>query len=260
MKRPANPHDSTATGSSPEEAPLLPHPTLAQYYGRADRREVFLRQLFDDTAEWYDQIGTILSFGSGERYRRDALQRGGLSDGMRLLDLATGTGVVARAASSMTASIVTVDASLGMLLAGRRKMALPAVQALGERLPFGDASFDMLTIGYALRHFSDLRSAFAEFRRILGPGGTILILEITPPRSRAGNALLRFHLNRLVPFLARLRSGNRETARLMHYYWDTIAACVPPETIMAALREAGFDEVVRHVELGVFSEYRGIAR
>jgi demethylmenaquinone methyltransferase / 2-methoxy-6-polyprenyl-1,4-benzoquinol methylase len=258
MTNPSEPKGLTDTESSPAGEPLPPHPTLGQYYGEPERREEFLQQLFDDTAEWYDQIGMILSFGSGERYRREALQRAGLTAEMRLLDLATGTGVVARAAASFTGSIVLVDASLGMILAGRRKATMPAVQAFGEKLPFGDASFDMLTIGYALRHFSDLRTAFTEFRRVLRPGGKIVILEITAPRSRLGYMLLRFHINHLVPFVARLRSGNRETARLMHYYWDTIAACVPPERIMAALGEAGFEEVMRHVELGIFSEYRAI--
>lgn len=238
--------------------PLPPHPPLSQYYGDAARREEFVRNIFDDTAEWYDSIIAMLSFGSGNLYRRQALERAGLKSGMRLLDLATGTGVVARAASKITNRIVTADASIGMLLAGRGRTKLPAIEAKGERLPFADRSFEMLSIGYALRHFADLNAVFREYRRVLAPGGKILILEITPPRSRLGFAVLRFHLNRIVPLLARLRSRSREAEKLMHYYWDTIEKCVPPETILAALRDAGFEDVGRHVELGTFSEYTGV--
>jgi demethylmenaquinone methyltransferase/2-methoxy-6-polyprenyl-1,4-benzoquinol methylase len=184
-----------------------------------------------------------------------ALQRAGLTRGMRLLDLATGTGVVARAAQSITNDIVGSDASIGMLVAGRRKHHLPLIQNVGERLPFRDASFDMLTIGFALRHFADLNMLFTELHRVLRPHGRLLILEITPPRSSVGRSILRFHLNRIVPLLARLRSRSAEAQKLMHYYWDTIEKCVPPETILAALRNAGFDDAKRHVEIGTFSEY-----
>ena len=239
---------------------LPPHPVLGEYYGDASQRERFVRNIFDETAEWYDDIIGMLSFGSGNHYRRMALQRGGLAPGTRLLDLATGTGVVARAAAAVTNDIVTTDVSIGMLLAGRRKHQLPLLQSAGERLPFRDASFDMLTIGFALRHFADLRVLFDELHRVLRPNGRVLILEITPPRSRFGYAVLRFHLNRIVPFFARLRSRSAEAEKLMHYYWDTIRSCVPPETILDALRAAGFDDAKRHVELGTFSEYTGVRR
>jgi demethylmenaquinone methyltransferase/2-methoxy-6-polyprenyl-1,4-benzoquinol methylase len=238
---------------------LPPHPVLDSYYGEAANRERFVRDIFDEAAPWYDDIIAMLSFGSGNIYRRQALVRAGLTNETRLLDLATGTGVVARAASGTTPHIVGADASIGMLLAGRRKANLPIVETKGESLPFHDRSFDMVSIGYALRHFSDLHTLFSEVRRVLRPGGCVLILEITPPPSRAGYRVMRFHLNRIVPLLARVRSGSAKARQLMHYYWDTIDKCVPPATILAALAEAGFDETSRHVELGTFSEYTGRA-
>jgi demethylmenaquinone methyltransferase/2-methoxy-6-polyprenyl-1,4-benzoquinol methylase len=219
-----------------------------------------VREIFDETAVWYDSIIGMLSLGSGNLYRRMALERSGLKRGMRLLDLATGTGVVARAASTITDHIITADASLGMLTAGREKTRRPAIQATAERLPIRAEAFDMLSVGYALRHFADLQAVFSEFHRVLRPGARLLILEITPPRSRLGLAVLRFHLNRIVPLFARFRSGSRDAQKLMHYFWDTIEACVPPEAILGALRDAGFSDVSRHVELGVFSEYTGVRR
>ena len=235
---------------------LAPHPPLNDYYGEASKREGFVRTIFDDTAPWYDQTISFMSFGSGDRYRREAVLRNGLRPGMKMLDVASGTGVVARAALEATKNevdIVALDPSIGMMLAGRTK--LERVQAKAESLPVASRKFDFLTIGFALRHFADLRGVFEECRRVLKPGGKLLILELTAPKSAPARAFLGLYLGRVVPFVARVRSGNREAGTLMRYYWDTIRTCVRPESILQALGEAGFHDVKRHVELGVFSEY-----
>jgi demethylmenaquinone methyltransferase/2-methoxy-6-polyprenyl-1,4-benzoquinol methylase len=132
------------------------------------------------------------------------------------------------------------------------------VNGHAETLPVGDDAFDMLTMGYALRHVSDLADAFREFQRVLAPGGQVLLLEITPPRGRLGYTALRFYLRRLVPLIARLGRRSRDAQLLMRYYWDTIEGCVPPEQILAALEAAGFEQVQRHVIFGIFSEYTGV--
>jgi demethylmenaquinone methyltransferase/2-methoxy-6-polyprenyl-1,4-benzoquinol methylase len=239
-----------------ESRSLPPHPPLDRYYGGAERQR-FLRDLFDEAATDYDAINAILSFGSGNRYRREALERAGLKPGEKLLDVATGTGGVARAAARITGqrNVCGVDASMGMLLAGRRVQRLAAIEALGERLPIRNASFDMLSIGFALRHLPDLRAAFEEWRRVLKPDGRILILEITPPSSRAAFAMLRLYMKNLVPLLTRLVTRRPASETMMRYHWDTITACVPPETILGALAAAGFHSPARRVEMGIFSEY-----
>jgi demethylmenaquinone methyltransferase / 2-methoxy-6-polyprenyl-1,4-benzoquinol methylase len=239
--------------------PVPPHPTLPDYYGSAAEREHFVRGLFDETAPWYEKINVLLSFGSGGWYRRDALRRAGYEKGTKLLDVATGTGVVARAAVALgdRRDILGLDPSIGMLLAGRREMRISGVQAFGEKLPFRSGSFGMLSIGYALRHMSDLKTAFSEHIRVLEPGGRIVILEITPPKSKLGFAVMRIYMNNLAPAVARMLSRNDETVTLMKYYWDTIRECVPPETILTALREAGFEDVKRSVSYGVMTEYTG---
>jgi demethylmenaquinone methyltransferase/2-methoxy-6-polyprenyl-1,4-benzoquinol methylase len=78
-----------------------PHPTLKKYVATADERQPFVTDLFNRSAPHYDRIVGVMSFGSGVRYRRDALVRAGLAEGMRMLDVATGTGLVARAASDV---------------------------------------------------------------------------------------------------------------------------------------------------------------
>jgi demethylmenaquinone methyltransferase/2-methoxy-6-polyprenyl-1,4-benzoquinol methylase len=239
---------------------VVPHPPLREYYEAPDRREHFVRDLFDDTAPWYDWSVAFLSFGSGGRYRREALARAGLTRGQRVLDIATGTGVVARAGLTITGStndIVGMDPSIGMLLAGREKEHFPLVEAGSEHLPFRDASFDMITIGFALRHFADLDAVFRDCRRVLRPGGRILIMEITAPASRAARAFLGAYMGGFVPLLATVITRRRKVGKMLAYYWATTRDCVRPEVILEALRGAGFGDVKRHVELGMFSEYSG---
>lgn len=238
----------------PELEPLEPHPPLTEYYDGALQRQPFVRRIFDETAEWYDSIDSVLSFRSGGRYRREALLRAGLTKGMRVLDVATGTGAVSRSAVSIT-DVVGLDPSIGMLLAGRDKLRLPITQAAAEHIPFRSSSFDFVVIGFALRHFADLRAVFAEMRRVLVPNGKLLILEITPPRSRIGHGMLGFYMNRIVPYVAGAISGRKDAKTLMHYYWDTVRLSLPPETILRALAEAGFASATRNVELAIFSEY-----
>lgn len=239
---------------------VVPHPPLREYYQAPEKREHFVRDLFDDTAPWYDWSVAFLSFGSGGRYRRQALERAGLTRGQRVLDIATGTGVVARAGLSITGSrndIIGMDPSIGMLLAGREKERFPLVEAGSEHLPFRDASFDMITIGFALRHFADLDAVFRDCRRVLRHGGRILIMEITAPASRAARTFLGAYMGGFVPILATAITRRRKVGRMLAYDWATTRDCVRPEVILDALHGAGFGDAKRHVELGMFSEYAG---
>ena len=238
--------------------PVVPHRPLNHYYADTTQREEFVRGIFDETAPWYDWADRFLSLGSGNWYRREAVKRVGLAPGMKLLDLATGTGPVTRAAAEVTKdprSIVGVDASIGMLLSGRT--GCPKIHAPAESLPCRDRSFDRITIGFALRHFADLSQVFAECHRVLRPGGRLLILEITAPESRIARAALGAYMGIVAPAAIRLRSRSARAAQLFRYYWETTRDCVRPDVILDALRDSGFSDVGRSVELGVFSEYVG---
>lgn len=237
---------------------IAPHPPLTDYYGDPSKREEFVRDIFDDTAPYYDLAASLLSFGSGAWYRREAVKRAGLERGMKLLDLASGTGVVARAAAEVTGdakSIVGVDPSIGMLRCGDTRSA--KVQAPAESLPFAKESFDRITIGFAMRHFADLGIVFGECHRVLRPGGKLMILEITAPEGRIARAFLGAYMGHIAPWLVRLRTRSVKTQQVLRYYWETTRDCVRPNVIMDAMREAGFTDVQRNVEMGIFSEYSG---
>ena len=240
------------------EPKLPPHPPLPAYYGDASRRQEWVRGIFDRTASDYDRVERMMALGSGPWYRRQALLRAGLAPGMDVLDVGTGTGLVAREALRIVGeagSLTGVDPSAGMLAQSGLPPSVRLLDGVAERLPVDDARYDFLSMGFALRHVADLQAAFAEFHRALRPGGRVCILEITRPEGRVAQALLRAYMRGLVPLYARLFARNADTAPLMRYYWDTIEACVPPSQVEQALREAGFARIGRHVELGIFSEY-----
>jgi demethylmenaquinone methyltransferase / 2-methoxy-6-polyprenyl-1,4-benzoquinol methylase len=239
---------------------LRPHTPLPAYYGDEVEHQQFLRRIFDDTAPDYDRIERVLALGSGARYRRTALKRSGLVAGAQVLDVGIGTGLVAREALTLigpNGGLVGVDPSPGMM----GQVGLPEVELIAgraEALPQPDSSCDFLSMGYALRHIADVRAAFSEFHRVLRPGGRLLVLEITKPEGRFGTALLKTYMRAVVPLIARVVARKRDTAELWRYYWDTIEACMAPEAVLAALRAAGFQDVKRHVELGIFSEYTAV--
>jgi len=243
------------TGQGPHA--LAPHTPLTGYYKDEAEHRAYLQKIFDDTAPDYERIEHVLALGSGRWYRRQALLRAGLGKGAEVLDVGIGTGMVATEALGIIGSggdLVGVDPSPGMM--GQVHLSgVELVQGMAESLPRPDASCDFLSMGYALRHIGDVTAAFAEFHRVLRPGGKLLVLEITKPRGPVGTAVLKTYMRSVVPVIARFAARGRATPELWRYYWDTIEACIAPETVLQALRDAGFVDVRQRLELGIFSEY-----
>ena len=240
--------------SQPPHAPITP---LRQYWSDERTRRRFVDDLFDRTAADYDSVERMLGLGSGRWYRRQALRRAGLREGMKVLDIATGTGLVAREALAVvgaTGTVLGLDPSAGMLNEAE-SLDIPLVRALGEKLPLADASFDFVSMGFALRHVQDLDALFAEIRRVLKPGGTACVLEITRPSSSSRANSMRVFMTRVVPVVAKLAARGDAARKLMTFYWDTIDACVPPPEVLGALERSGLAQANRLVVLGMFSEY-----
>lgn len=235
-----------------------PHPLLDEYYAAPEDRKEFVRSLFDRTAEHYDPITKLSSLGTGHWYRKRTLRAAGIGPGADVLDVATGTGQVALPARELAGPegrVTGLDLSIGMLREARKVLGAGLVQAEAGRLPIAAERFDFVTMGYALRHVGHLTDAFAEFHRVLRPGGKLIMLEIGRPATASVTRLVRWYLRRAVPWWSRLTTRSPDTEVLMRYYWDTIEACVAPAAILEAMRLSGFEDATCAVELGMFRAY-----
>jgi demethylmenaquinone methyltransferase / 2-methoxy-6-polyprenyl-1,4-benzoquinol methylase len=242
-----------------QDSPLVPHSPLRAYYPCEQDRREWVRNLFDRSAADYERMERLMALGSGSWYRRQALQRAGLHAGMSVVDVGVGTGLVAREAAGIVGDsklVLGVDPSSGMIANAKVPAGVRLAVGAAESIPAADGCADLISMGYALRHVSDLSAAFREFHRVLKPNGRLCLLEITSPSRALSRSLLKVYMRGIVPILARLVTRQRAVPELMRYYWDTIEACVAPKSILDGMTAAGFVDVTRYVEHGVFSEYR----
>ena len=254
---------SQDSATAPEPmAPVAPHPPLHRYYAEGESRQAFLNELFNRTAYQYRNIDKATGLGSGLWYRRKALRDAGLKPGMQVLDVACGPGLVTQCAREIvgpSGRVFGLDPSIGMLREAQKGPCGSLVRGIGEQLPFPDQSFDFLSMGYALRHVSDLKRAFLEYRRVLKPGGIVLLLEICRPRSPLLLSLSRFYIKTVMGIAFAATTGNDDMKALMAYWWDTTEHCVSSETILSALQEVGFgDRSVHEFFNGLLRDYRAV--
>ncbi|MEP0155904.1 class I SAM-dependent methyltransferase [Pseudophaeobacter sp.] len=231
---------------------------VGEYYESHAEKQAFLRQVFDDTAKNYEAIAKWGWFGSGDWYRREALRRNGVTSEMRVLDVATGTGQVARALMTILddpKQIECVEPSAGMIAEAKKRVPVTFHQSTAEKLPVENQSFDFLTMGFALRHVDSLDDSFTEYHRVLKDGGKVLIMDVTVPEKAIPKALFRLYFKHILPTVAMVLTRDRNVFRLMRYYWESMDQMVPIENVLDSLRKAGFTTVEHNSLLGCFSEY-----
>lgn len=231
---------------------------VGDYYGSSAEKQAFLRNIFDDTAKSYEAIAKWGWFGTGDWYRRDALRRNGVTANMRVLDVAAGTGQVARALMTILDSpkqIECVEPSAGMIEEAKTRVPVTFHQSTAEKMPVDSESFDFLTMGFALRHVDSLDDSFREFLRVLKPGGKILIMDVTVPKGIIAKSLFRLYFKHILPTISMILTWDRNVFRLMRYYWESMDQMIPVASVLKSLQEAGFTTVEHNLLLGCFSEY-----
>ena len=220
-------------------APALPH-------GEEKTRAV--RAMFDSIAGRYELVNRLMTFGLDRRWRRRAVADLRLPAGSLVLDVAAGTGDLARELARQGQRAVATDLSFGMLAAGRD--VPERVQANAQSLPFADGAFDGATCGYALRNFTDLGATLREVARVLRVGGRLSLLEVAEPRSGLWRAGFRLWFHHVVPFLGGLVSD-----RAAYSYLPRSTAYLPPTAeIVTMLNDAGFTAVNHRRVMGGLSQ------
>jgi demethylmenaquinone methyltransferase / 2-methoxy-6-polyprenyl-1,4-benzoquinol methylase len=223
----------------------------------ASERKSAALALFAGLPKRYDLLSAALSFGQDPRWRRAmvAAVRAGPAD--RVLDVATGTGMVAtELVRRHRCSVVGLDQSEEMLSGARAKLAerselrarIELVRGEAERLPFGDREFDALTFTYLLRYVDDPAATLAELARVVKPGGTIASLEFGVPGSPVPRALWRLYTSVGLPALGRMFSRDwYEVGRFLGPSIRGLYACYPLDELTRLWRDAGIEAVETRV-------------
>jgi len=231
-----------------------------RYYADPARRQSVMRDLFNRSARYYNLVNLVASLGSGAWYRRFCLRRACVRPGALVVDVATGTGLLAHAALSLTkdrSSVIGLDVSEAMLAIAQRTLGIALIQATAEALPLAPGIADFVTMGYALRHVSDLKMAFGEAMRVLRPGGRMVLLEMSAPRNKFARAMASGFIGSVVPLLSLLMARDRRARVLMQYHWQTILNYMPPDVIMRVMQDSGFKNVTCKSYIDLFHHYTG---
>ncbi len=224
---------------------------LAGEWNESDAAKVtYVRELFSALAKRYNVMTDAWTLGLHRVWKRQAMRICALERGERVLDVATGTGDLAfaeAAAVGAQGQVVGVDSCAPMLgVARRRRRGVVDFQegdAMDLRFP--DASFDVVTIGFGLRNVADRGKALREFRRVLRPGGRLVVLDFSTPTSTALKAVHDFLYFGVMPAVGWAFSWHRDAHR---YTSDSIRTWLSRDELSKAMREAGFLDA-RYVSL-----------
>lgn len=211
-----------------------------------------IQQMFDEIAPSYDRLNHVMSLDVDKRWRTRALKE--IVDGtpQQILDVACGTGdsTIVMAQAAAVGSVVTgVDISEGMMALVEDKARKAGVAdrirlqaADGEHLPFADGSFHRVTCAFGIRNFEHKELGLQEFRRVLKPGGKVVILELSVPRNKLIRWGYDLYFMHLLPWIGGKVSGNKAAYQ---YLPASVHAFPAPEAFCAMMEAAGFRKV-RH--------------
>jgi demethylmenaquinone methyltransferase/2-methoxy-6-polyprenyl-1,4-benzoquinol methylase len=201
-------------------------------------------EMFDSIAPRYDLVNRVMTFRLDVGWRRRTLDSLGLPAGAKVLDIAAGTGDLCREMERRGLAPVALDLSAGMLHNART--AAPLVQADARFVAIASASMDGVTCGFALRNLVDLDACFSEMARVLRPGGSLALLEVSAPTNPILALGHRFYFGRIVPLIGGLISD----ASAYRYLPRSVAYLPPTPDLLGMIERAGFADVARRALTG----------
>lgn len=223
-----------------------------------------VRAVFDSVADNYDLMNDLMSFGVHRLWKRQAINLAGIRPGHTILDLAGGTGDLARLMAPRTGSggqVVLSDINAAMLGNGRRALLdhgisgnVTFAQVNAEQLPFPDASFDLVTIAFGLRNVTDKQQALSEMQRVLRPGGRVLVLEFSRPVPLLKPAYDLYSFS-ILPRLGQLIARDADSYR---YLAESIRMHPDQQTLQGMMELAGLEQCDWHnLSGGIVAIHRG---
>ncbi len=219
-----------------------------------DRKAKLARRLFSGVTNEYDSLLWLLTFAMDRHWRRTIVKRSGIDSGTKVLDIATGTGLLAFDLAKCAGSdgkVVGLDLTMNMLRkakAVREKRGHPQrvefVTGRAEHLPFRADTFECATISLGLRNVSNVRETFEEMRCVVRSGGSVISLDFTRPPNRLLRKIYYFYLLKVLPIIGRLVSA--EWHDIFEYLGRSILEFYPVEEVEAIMKQAGLQNIERH--------------
>ena len=213
--------------------------------------------MFDGVARRYDLLNDLLSLGRTKAWRKVATSIIAPKPGMRILDIAAGTGSSSRPLADAGAEVIPLDFSKGMLDAGRKRHPdLPFMQGDALALSFKENEFDVTTISFGLRNTSDTGKALKESFRVLKSGGRMVVVEFSQPTNRLFRTIYLRYLMRALPTVARKVSSNPDA---YVYLAESILAWPNQKGLADLMKAAGFGSVQwKNLNLGIVAIHTGV--
>ncbi|MDA0680439.1 MAG: bifunctional demethylmenaquinone methyltransferase/2-methoxy-6-polyprenyl-1,4-benzoquinol methylase UbiE [Proteobacteria bacterium] len=211
-----------------------------------------VRGVFDSVAGNYDLMNDLMSAGLHRLWKRFTIEQAAVRRGQHVLDLAGGTGDLAKTFAGKVGSngrVVLADINVSMLKEGRRRLTdagvagnLSIIQVDAEKLPFAESSFDCITIAFGLRNVTDKNAALTSMLRVLKPGGKALVLEFSEP-SAALKPAYDLYSFKVLPLIGKLVANDESSYR---YLAESIRMHPDQETLLDMMAEAGFEKCRYH--------------
>ncbi|HAZ00614.1 MAG: bifunctional demethylmenaquinone methyltransferase/2-methoxy-6-polyprenyl-1,4-benzoquinol methylase [Bacteroidetes bacterium GWF2_42_66] len=235
--------------------------TVKPYKESEDQKKQQVEQMFDNIAHKYDFLNHFLSLGIDKLWRRKAIRMLSVFPHNSILDVATGTGDFAVAATRLSpAKITGFDLSANMIEVGRQKVEKLGLQNIiqfvkgdSENMPFPDASYDSITVGFGVRNFENLEKGLAEFHRVLKKDGVAVILEFSRPRYFPMKQFYNFYFLHILP-----RVGNKISKDKSAYSYlpESVMAFPDDQDFLGILKKTGFKSATqKRLTFGIATIY-----
>lgn len=241
---------------------MYPHDTVVPFKDSKESKKKQVENMFDNIAFRYDFLNRFLSAGIDVGWRKKAIKQLVPSMPENILDVATGTGDFALTSFQILKpeKITGIDISEGMLEIGRKKIEKAGLQKNiqllkgdSEAILFDDNTFDAVTVAFGVRNFENLEKGLAEIRRVLKPGGKLVILEFTKPAAPVIKQVYNFYMKTITPKIGKIIAKNNEAYQYLN---DSVLQFPEKESFIHILNQSNYrNAFYKTLTLGICSIY-----